>query len=200
MKVRPGLMAPSRRSSILLLAAIMAAAGPLGCAVPRRSTRLTADDFQQMANDMAASIAAENTIAARSPNSPPWIITISRITNLTGDVLTESEQWGTIAMLRQQLPLQTLARQKHVVFVIPAERVAALRQNPDLSEIDRPFAAQRRPTHTMTAVFRSVTRADATHRSDLYTCEFEILDLRTAEPVWTDRFEFKRLAMGHIWD
>jgi hypothetical protein len=30
--------------------------------------------------------------------------------------------------------------------------------------------------------------------------QFELVDLRSGEPVWQDRFEFKRAAVGEVWD
>ena len=30
--------------------------------------------------------------------------------------------------------------------------------------------------------------------------QFDLIDLTTAEPVWSDRFEYKRAAVGHVLD
>ena len=170
------------------------------CAAPQRSTRLTAADLTDMSTEMAQSLAQSDTLAQRGPDSPPWIITIDKVRNLSSDVMTDSEQWAVVARLRGELPIQALAQQKNIHFVIPAQRVEQLRRDPNMPEYREGFGAKRKPTHQMSATFRSITRADAEHRSDLYYAEFEILDMQTGEPAWTDRFEFKRAAKGHVWD
>jgi hypothetical protein len=178
---------------------------PAGCASsrpgdPRHSTRLTVEDIEAMAAAMADSLARSDALAARTPDSERWVISIDKVLNLSSDVMTESEQWAIIAKVRGSLPIQALARQKNVVFVMPPERVEALKDELADETFTQPIGSERHPTHTMTATFRSVTRADAEHRTELYYCEFELLDLGGGPPVWADRFEYKRQARGHIWD
>lgn len=171
-----------------------------GCASRGESTRLTASDLTHMATAMAQSLARSEALANRGPDSEPWYITVNKVQNLSSDVMNESEQWMVIAKLRAELPLLALREQKNITFVLPAERVAKLRNHPDYVEYDERFGAERQVTHEMTATFRSLTRAQAKERTEVYYAEFEMLDLRTATPVWSDRFEFKRSAKGHVWD
>lgn len=158
---------------------------------------MTVDDFDAMTAAMAQSLLQSDAIAARGPDSDPWIISIQKVTNLSSDVMPQREQWSIMAQIRGAAPIQTLWQQKNVRFVLPAQRVVELR-NAGVEYED--FGAQRKPTHTMTATFRSATRAQEKDRTDLYYTEFEIIDLQTGVPVWQDRFEFKRAAHGQIWD
>ncbi len=161
---------------------------------------MTADDFDAMIAAMAASLAHSDPVASRAADSPRWVITIDRVQNLSSDVMTDAEQWAIMARLRGAAPIRALWDQKNIRFVIRAERVEKIRRDPDLYAFDDSFGAERRPTHQMSATFRSITRATAVDRTDLYYCEFEILDMASGEPVWSDRFEYKRSAHGHVWD
>jgi len=170
----------------------------VGCKTPR-STRTTPDDLLEMSEAMTQSLLASDAIRRRTPDSPPWVITIRKVQNLSNDVLTDAERWYVMAHLRSSLPINTMSRRKNINFVIPAERAELVRQFDDI-QLDGAFAADRRPTHVLDAVFRSATRASAIDRTDYYYVEFELLPLDDPVPVWTDRFEYKRVGRGHIWD
>lgn len=186
------------RASILIAAVLLTSA----CASdPPRSTRMTIPDLQDMAAAMAQSLAASPAIAQRAPESDPWIVSIDKVLNLTSDVMTPAEQWAVMHDLRSSTPLQTLYQEKNIRFILPPERLAAMRNDSDApGEFESLGVNRTPPTHTMTATFRSITRAQAEQRTDLYYAEFEILNHATAEPVWIDRFEYKREATGHVWD
>lgn len=153
-----------------------------------------------MAAAMAQSLTQSAALADRDANSPAWVVSIDKVRNLSSDVMTEAEQWAVMADLRSSVALGTLRQQKNIRFVLPPERVVKMRSDDDAYEFDRSFGSDRQPTHVMTATFRSVTRAQAKARTDLYYCEFEILEFATGQPIWTDRFEFKRQARGKLWD
>lgn len=180
----------------LLLACVVLALG--ACAQPQ-STRMTGEDFIAMSEEMSQSLMRADALARRGPDSERWVISIERVRNLSSDIMTRAEQWAIIARLRGTLPLQELERDKNIVFVLPPERVRELRASDEHIELDERFGAQRpEPTHTMSATFRSITRAQERSRVDVYFCEFEIIDLRTGEPIWTDRFEYQRRARGRL--
>ncbi len=173
----------------------------VGCAGPPRSTRMTVDDLDAISGAMAASLAASPALAGRGPSSSPaWVISIDKVENLSSDVMTESEQWAVVARIRGSLAIQALREQKNVRFVIPPDRVEAMRSTVGSAGDQPGWGAHRRPTHQMAATFRSVTRAGATDRTELYYCEFQVVDLSSGERVWSDRFEYKRIAKGHVWD
>jgi Peptidoglycan-synthase activator LpoB len=185
------------RAVVMIMALVLTgcAAGTVG-----QSTRLNIDDFEAMTQAMAQSLLASETLAGRGPDSEPWVVSIDKVLNLSDDVMTTDEQWSIMAQVRGAASIRALWDEKAVRFVLPPERVVELRENPDATDFADGFGAERRVTHTMTATFRSVTRAQAKTRSDLYYCQFDMIDLTTGEPVWSDRFEFKRQAKGHVWD
>jgi hypothetical protein len=169
-----------------------------GCATPG-STRMTAGDFEDMAGAMAQSLLSSEAIAARVPESEPWVISIQRVRNLSSDVITESEQWAVMARIKDAAPIETLHERKNIRFVLPAAQVARLRASERFAA-PASAPARRDPTHVMTATFRSTTRASGRERTEAYFCEFELTDLRDGTPMWVDRFEYKRTATGHILD
>ncbi len=169
-----------------------------GCGGPQ-STTLRAEDFDAMAEAMAQSLLRSEALAERGPESEPWTVSIQKVTNLSGDVIPVREQWAVMAMLRGSVPIRQLRERMNVAFTIPAERVEAMRADEDAPELAT-FGEERVVTHVMTATIRSVTRTDTGARTDLYYAEFDLLDLATNRPVWNDRFEFKRQAMGSLRD
>ena len=164
------------------------------------STRMTISDIDAMTEQMAQSLLGSDALASRGPDSPPWIVSIDKVLNLSDEVMTENEQWSIMAQVRGAAPIQALWDQKAVRFVIPAQRALALKQSANNPDFHQGFGTDRHVTHTMTATFRSITRAQAKKRSDLYYCQFDLIDLKTGETVWSDRFEFKRQARGQVWD
>ncbi len=173
----------------------------ISCATPTRSTRMTVDDIEAMGAAMAQSLAASDALRGRVPGAPRWTVSIDKVLNLSSDVMTEAEQWAIMARLRGTLPVALMAEQYNLHFVLPPEKLALLRDDPDAPELAEGLAAARPGvTHSLAATFRSVTRATGDMRSELYYCEFELFELNAGVPVWADRFEYKRAARGKIWD
>lgn len=189
----------ARAAAVVAIVAAAIPAGPAGCASApggRSSTRLTADDLHEIASQMASRLRASEFLAGRGPDSEPMTIAIQRLTNLSSDVIPVGEQWWLMERVRAALPIVALGRERAIAFVIPAERAADLR----MAGHEPAILSERAPTHTMDAVFRSVTRSGGDHRTDLYMCEYRITDLATGELAWADSFEFKRAAFGRSWD
>lgn len=165
-----------------------------------RSTRLTPDDLLEISDTFAARLAESDLMAQRSPDSEPWLVSIQKVTNLTRDVMTESERWLIMQHLRASMPIDALRRQRNIAFVLSAEGSALLRRQGLEDEWEAPALADRRVTHTMTATFRSVIRQTPQGAAETYLCEFELFRLGDREPVWIDAVVIRRQASGHIWD
>lgn len=185
--------------SVLLLGGVV---GGVGCASTPRSSRLQVEDFQEIAGAMSASLSRE--FAQRGPSDEPWVVSIQRVTNLSGDVLTVGEQWYPMGKLVSSRSMQELWDAHRVMVVIPAERQRLLLTRSP-GEFDERFGGvqggeRTRPTHVLNATLRSVTRGGFEARTDLYVAEFEMTELASGTPVWNDRFELKRQALGAVWD
>lgn len=187
------------RSSIIILALTLgAAAAVTGCATAQaKTTRLTVDDLEFTANELADKLRGSAFLANRSPSSPPMVVTVSKVENLSSDIIPEAEQWWLIHRLRNAQSVRTLSRDRNITFVIPIERLKAGRET---EVFDDATAAGRAPTHEMTATFRSATRTAGVHRTDVYLCDLRITDLSDATLDFSDGVEFKRAAVGKSYD
>lgn len=173
----------------------------LGCqAPPDNTSRITVEDYQAISAAMSQSLRQSEAFAVRSAESEPWIVSFDKVLNLSSEIMTRGERWGVIAGVRSGQPINSLWDDKRVAFVIPAQYAINQRGTIDAERADKGFGSERRVTHTITATFRSVTRAVNDGRTDLYGCEFKMIDLRSGEPVWVDTFEFKRTASGSVRD
>ena len=184
---------PAMKTAALLLLLLVLTA----CVGPDRTTRIAVDDYQTMGVAMGESLASSDAVTGRTADSEPWVISIDKVTNLTSDVMTRSEQWAIVEKVRSALPLQTLWGRHRIRLVLPPDRRQSVRET---AELDNPRNVAAGVTHVMTATFLSTTRAVDDQRSELYLCKFELIDLRTGEPVWEDTFEYKRAAAGRILD
>lgn len=176
-----------------------------GCQAGGETTELRHDDLNVATTEMAASLAASDFLAGRGPDSPPIVITINKVENLTSDIIPPAEQWMLMARLPGSMPIRQLSRDKNVRFQIPPERRklladADVRLTP---EQEQDYV----PTHVMKAVYRSSTRTardkgdgHIDRRQDYYTLAYQITDTRGRNIEWEDSFEFKREAAGLIID
>lgn len=173
----------------------------LGCKTPQ-SSRIQIDDYVEMSSAMAQSLRQSDAFAERSAQSEPMIVSFENVQNLSSEIMTQGERWGIVAMVRSAQPINSLWEDKKVAFVIPAEYAIDQRGTLNAERADKGFGTERKVTHTITATFRSVTRVgeDGQGRTDVYACEFQMLDLDSNESVWIDTFEFKRTATGSVRD
>jgi hypothetical protein len=183
-----------------LAACLIACGGGLACcaaSIQPKSSRLAADDFDLVSAELAAKLAASDFLDDRAPDSPVIIIAVSKVENLTTDLLSEGEKWYLVDRALDSLAMNDLKKTKAIRFVIPAEKLAMLRKT---IGPDEQVAADRAPTHTLTARLRSVTRAAGADRTDLYDCEFRIVEITSGEIVWSDSAALKRIARGKAYN
>ncbi len=171
------------------------------CAAPTRasgqSTAITSEDLREITTEIAERLKASDFLRERTLESPPLTITLRKVINYTSDVLREGDRWYLMYRVLDSFEIRTLSQEKNIRIVIPVERLAELRANvPDAEQA----AAARQPTHTMEAIFRSVTAAAGKARTDAYYCQYRVTELDTGEVVWSDRFEFKRAAVGRAYN
>ncbi len=188
-------MGGRRRYDGSVVIAICLMAVIAGCSPPR-STLMSTDDIEAMTAEMSAEL-QNDLFADRGPDSPPMRIAIHKVQNLTTDIIPENQQWAIMARVRDAQPIVALSRERNVRFVIPAEYLQESRLKADS---EPGFGANRKPTHTMSAKFRSIMRSAVKHRTDLYSCEFQITTLDTGEIVWVGLYEFKKTAVGKAYD
>ncbi len=164
---------------------------------PPKSSRLTVDDLEATTTEIAQRLSSSDWLSSRTPESPPVVIAIDKVQNLTSDLIPSSEQWWMMARLRDGLNVSALRRDRNVRFVIPQEY---LRDAIEAGRLPPETGEQRRPTHAMEGTFRSLTRTAGKDRTDAYMFETRITEIQTGEQVAQENFEFKRIAFGRAYD
>jgi hypothetical protein len=130
----------------------------ISCASPQ-STRLRNQDISYTASEMAQKLTAAQFMQDRGPDSPPMIVAITKVENLTTDIIPVSEQWYLMAKVRDSLPIVNLRQQRRLYFVIPAEH---LREGQDRGNLPPDFGLNRAPTHEPPAAAPARTRPTPT--------------------------------------
>lgn len=169
-----------------------------GCASSQpRSSVMTAEDYQDIAVEVGAklsdSLASDPLFADRTSESPPMVIAVQKVLNLSSDILSAGARWYLMERMVSSSGIRRLRKEKNLVFVIPAER---LREAKRVGVVDDEAGADRRPTHVLRATLRSVSRVGKEARTDIYFCEFEMTNLQDGELLWSGEHEFKRVASG----
>lgn len=176
--------------------------GPMlvGCKTAPTTSRIAVEDYQAMAAEMSESLRHSDAIEGRSSASAPMVISFEKVRNLSSEIMPSGEQWAVVAMVRSAQPIRRLWDDKRIVFVIPARHTIDQRDTIDAERADKGFGTERAVTHTITATFRSVTRAQSDRRVDVYACQFEMIDIQSGATVWIDEFNFQRTAHGDVRD
>jgi len=189
-------MSPMTVRLFACAAAAVLAGVVVGCSAPRvNTTMLTAADVVRMTDDMSADLAAAPFLAERSPDSPLWVWSMDRVTNLTEHIMPEGERWAVMARFRAKLSESLLARERNIRFVLPPEQWKKY-----ASGSWQPEAERLRPTHALRAEFRSDTVTSLHARSDHYLCAFQLLDLESGRLLWEDAYEVKYAVSRNRFD
>lgn len=167
------------------------------CSTPPKSSTLTVEDLQETTAQMASQLGSSDFLRDRAPDSPPIVVAIDKVQNLTSDLIPEGQQWYLVSRVRDQLDVGTLRKTKNIRFVIPKEFLDKAKV---AGTIEGDAGLQRAPTHQMSATFRSVTRAAGKDRTDAYLCEYRITEIGSGALAWTGEYEFKRTAFGRAYD
>ena len=178
----------------IVAASVIVPAG--GCGAPPKSTRMTLDDVEAMTAEMSASL-RRGLLSGRSASSEEMRIAITRVENRTRHLMDPGEQWAIMDRVAKSVPIMTLAEQANVRFVLERDFE---REAKERGTLPAEFGRERRVTHVMRAVFDSPTREGLRDRTDAYLCRFSILELSSGEEVWSDSFDFKRVARGNFLD
>lgn len=182
----------ARAAYSVVLAGVVAG----GCASEPRSSRLSVDDVEFTAQELSAKLTDSKFLADRSSQSPRMVVAINKVENLTTDVIPEADEWYIMERVRDSRPMEALRRLKNIVFVVPIDHI----RGGQASEFDTLVAMGRKPTHEMSATFRSAVRSSGENRTDAYMCDMKITDLATRELVFGESVEFKKTAVGKAYD
>lgn len=168
-----------------------------GCASPQ-SHRLRMVDMDGTVDEMISSLDGSEFLGARGPQSPQVRVVLNRVTNLTHDIIPESEQWMLVARVVGAVPLQEFGTRKNVVFLIAPEWRTRL----EAAGFQGLKREQYSPTHVLQAEFRSAAREErgadgmVNRMSMYYYLRYQLASLSTGETIWTHKVELRRAASG----
>jgi len=190
------IMCKSSALMFLQLAAMVLA----GCSGPPRAqtTFLSSVDLIDMTNKMAQSFAANDAISQRTPSDKPWVISINKVANNTNQIIPDREKWLYIGRLRAMLAQSDIAKTHGIIWIIPPERWHIVAEELGVSQ--EPYGLRMNPTHVLTADFGALTNTSGRGRSDIYVCSYQLIDLRSGDVVWEDKWEVKRAIAGRTYD
>lgn len=188
-------------------AALALALGACASGPPARTTMYSAADLIEASDKMAASLAASELLAVRTPDSPPMRLGLGELLNRSNERLSDMDRHATVARVLISPAMLELLASKNASVVLPPARTEELERF-GVSGAEA-AASYEPPTHLVHATFRSMTRtatlargrdkpADA--RKDYFLVDFVIGEADSGKAVWADTFEFARLAGGTLAD
>ncbi|MHC4415882.1 MAG: hypothetical protein ACYS0G_11420 [Planctomycetota bacterium] len=186
------------RHGVALVGAMVLATSGCGSPPAARTTFLRSVDLVDMTDRMAQSIAHDDVLRQRNPDSDPWVISVDRVVNQTNQVIPEREKWLYVGRLRSLLAQSDFAGRYNLVWVIPPQRWPPVAEELDLEP--EPFGLRMTPTHLLSAEFDALTNTSGAGRSDVYFCRFHLMDIRLGRLIWEDGWEVKRARSGLTYD
>lgn len=186
------------RAAAIIAGAVVAGSGGCGAAPAPRTTFLRSVDLVDMTDHMSRSFAAHPVIAARAPADAPWLISISRVANHTNQIIPEGEKWAYVGRLRAKLAESDISRERSIIWIVPPERWPLI--SAEIGAVGEPPELRTPPTHLLTAEFQALTNTSGRGRSDLYVCDYQLVDLATGSIVWEDAWDVKRSVTGTTYD
>jgi len=176
-------------SPVLLVFGCESSGGPKG-----QTTRLTADDFVTMSDQMARSLLRCEEVQA---NPYKLVIVIDKIKNESNTVLRRGL---VLARLRSLLNQHATDRLQFVVRRAQYERMVKERRDtdPELVPFDETADSRLKPDYALKGVFATHSRRNvaAKVRSDYWLCTFQLVKIEAGDIVWQDAYEVKRAGRG----
>lgn len=187
------------RFGLLLIILIAGALAGCGTAVSGgRSTALSAEDLESMADLMAQSIMADPEVQQTVAEHGPLKVVVLPVENLlTGEVLPAGQAKMFTAQVRVLL---SRAGTGNFVWVNNRDTFYELRAR-QLEGIDLgPAPEAVNPEYALHATFRSLANDDKRRRSAFYQAIFALTSLDNRTTLWTDVYNVKKTAVKSFLD
>jgi len=174
---------------VLLLLGCESSGGPKG-----QTTRLTADDFVTMSEQMARSILRCEEVQT---SDYKLVIVIDKIRNESTTVLRRGL---VLARLRALLNQNAMDRLQFVVRRAQYEQMVKERRDtdPELVPFDETADSRLKPDYALKGIFATHSRRNVAGkvRSDYWLCTFQLVKIEAGDIVWEDAYEVKRAGRG----
>ena len=175
--------------SVLLVVGCESSGGPKG-----QTTRLTADDFVTMSEQMRRSILRCEEVQT---SDYKLVIVIDKIRNESTTVLRRGL---VLARLRALLNQNAMDRLQFVVRRAQYEQMVKERRDtdPELVPFDETADSRLKPDYALKGIFATHSRRNVAGkvRSDYWLCTFQLVKIEAGDIVWEDAYEVKRAGRG----
>ena len=182
----------------LLCCLLLFAAGPVlaGCGTAvsaGTSTALSGFDLEEMADQMAQSIASDPEVQREIEQRGPLKVVVLPVENLlTGEVLPQGQARAFTAQVRTLL---ARARTGNYVWINNRDSYYDMRAR-ELEGFDLgPAPDAMAPEYALHATFRSLADDDKHRRSAFYQAAFTLTDINNRTTLWTDDYMVKKTAV-----
>lgn len=161
------------------------------------STALSGVDLVEMTDQMAASILADPQVQAAIEEEGSLKVVVEPVENeMTAEVLPRGQAEAFTARVRALLSDHARDR-----FTWVMNRDAFYRLRKRELDVDLgPAPEAVNPDYALYARFSSMTNETAKARSSYYLCVYRLMDLRTRDVLWTDKYEVRKTAVRGFLD
>jgi hypothetical protein len=160
---------------------------------------LTGEDLVAMTDRMAQSIVASPGVREAIEREGRLRVVIQPVENyMTGEILPAGQKRAFVARVRELLAAGG-AREQFQWIMNRADYHAVRGSELEGGNLG-PDPDSLQPTHALTARFDSLANVTSAVRSSGYLCSYQLLDLRTRETVWTDKYEVRKTVVRGFLD
>ncbi|HZZ42718.1 MAG TPA: hypothetical protein VFE58_07255 [Tepidisphaeraceae bacterium] len=163
------------------------------------NTSLSADDLIAMTDKMSMSILSSPGVQQAIARDHRLKVVIQPVQNyMTGEILPAGQKQTFVARVRELLAAHAPDKFQWIMnktdyYAVRAkelETANSLGPNPDSLQ----------PDYALTARFDSLGNESSKQRTEGYLCSYELINLRTRETLWTDKYEVKKTAVKGFLD
>ncbi len=163
------------------------------------NTSLSADDLTAMTDRMAMSIVAAPGVQEAIAREGKLRVVIQPVENyMSGEILPAGQKRAFVTRVRELLAGGG-TRDRFVWIMNKADFYAVRGSELETHDLG-PSPDSMQPTHELTARFDSLTNVTSSARSSGYLCAYRLVDLRTREVVWADKYEVRKTAVRGFLD
>lgn len=162
------------------------------------NTALSGVDLVQMTDDMAMKIMGDSDVqAAIAQRGALKVVMLSAENQMQGEVLPRGQAEAFVGRVRTLLarhaPDQfTWIMNRDTFYRLREQELEGVEPGPSPDAIS--------PDYSLSAVFTSMAKEDAKHRSAYYVCRYELSDLKDRTVLWTGAYEVKKIAVKGMLD
>ncbi len=193
------------RMMTTMAGAVLAAACLAACSGGKpKSSALRTADMQMSCDEIRQQFAQSEFLAGRNAESPGIVLVPGTMENRSYERLSRLDRYGATVRLLNDPAVRDLFARTNIRVVEPPDHAGVYRGLGLTADQSAPGLP---PTHVLQASFSSAQRQAAGTaknasdlRKDLFYIQFDVVDLKSREKIWSGSSEFARVAFGELID